>query len=266
MRRWPPYNRVVTDTNGLPMDVQAPRTDLFPEISPYAHGMLKVDGRHTLYWELSGNPRGRAVVFLHGGPGAGTLPVHRRFFDPDHYRIVVFDQRGAGRSTPTADISDNTTAHLIEDMETLRRHLGIERWLVFGGSWGACLAISYGIAYPERCAGFVLRDQQPFDGSVRGGDVTFRRIPNDVDISDLVDTHRSESFDHTGLSSDPNVAFPLNRVRELAESGRLGSLAPTHLSLMGSITAPGRLVRDTAPEAANSLLHDSVDVALLVPV
>ncbi len=115
-------------------------------------------------------------------------------------------------------------------------------------------------------AGFVLRDQQPFDGSVRGGDVTFRRIPNDVDISDLVDTHRSESFDHTGLSSDPNVAFPLNRVRELAESGRLGSLAPTHLSLMGSITAPGRLVRDTAPEAANSLLHDSVDVALLVPV
>jgi proline iminopeptidase len=157
MRRWPPYNSVVTDMNGLPMDVQAPHTDLFPEISPYAHGMLKVDGRHTLYWELSGNPKGKAVVFLHGGPGAGTLPVHRRFFDPDHYRIVVFDQRGAGRSTPAADISDNTTAHLIEDMETLRRHLGIERWLVFGGSWGACLAIAYGIAYPERCAGFVLR-------------------------------------------------------------------------------------------------------------
>ena len=115
-------------------------------------------------------------------------------------------------------------------------------------------------------AGFVSRDQQPFDESVRGGDVTFRRISNDVDVADLIDTHRSESFDHTGLSRDPNVAFPLDRVRELAESGRLGSLAPTHLSLMGSITAPGRLVRDTAPEVANALLHDSVDVALLVPV
>ena len=115
-------------------------------------------------------------------------------------------------------------------------------------------------------AGFVLRDQQPFDESVRGGDVTFRRIPNDVDVSDLVDTHRSESFDHTGLSRDPNVAFPLDRVRELAESGRVASLAPTHLAFMGSITAPGRLVRDTAPEAASSLVHGSVDVALLVPV
>ncbi len=115
-------------------------------------------------------------------------------------------------------------------------------------------------------AGFVLRDQQPFDESVRGGDVTFRRIPKDVDVSDLVDTHRSESFDHTGLGRDPNVAFPLDRVRELAESGRIGSLARTHLSFMGSITAPGRLVRDTAPEAASSLVHGSVDVALLVPV
>ncbi len=115
-------------------------------------------------------------------------------------------------------------------------------------------------------AGFVLRDQQPFDESVRGGDVTFRRIPNDVDVSDLVDTHRSESFDHTGLCRDPNVAFPLDRVRELAESGRVGSLARTHRSFMGSITAPGRLVRDTAPEEASSLVRDSVDVALLVPV
>jgi len=115
-------------------------------------------------------------------------------------------------------------------------------------------------------AGFVLPDQQPFDESVRGGDVTFRGIPNDADVSDLADTHRSESFDHTGLCRDPNVAFPLDRVRELAESGRVGSLAHTHLSFMGSITEPGRLVRDTAPEAASSLVDDSVDVALLVPV
>lgn len=115
-------------------------------------------------------------------------------------------------------------------------------------------------------AGFVLRDQQPFDESVRGGDVTFRGIPSDVAVSDLVDTHRSESFDHTGLCRDPNVAFPLDRVRELVEAGRIGSLVRTHLSFMGAITAPGRLVRDTAPEAAGSLVDDSVDVALLVPV
>lgn len=115
-------------------------------------------------------------------------------------------------------------------------------------------------------AGFVLRDQPHFDESIRGGDVSFRNISNDVDVSDLVDTHRSESFDHSGLSRDPNVAFPLDRFRELVESGRVGSLAHTHLSFMGSITAPGRLVRHTAPEAARSLVHDSVDVALLVPV
>ena len=139
------------------MDVHAPRADLYPEIAPFADGKLRLDGRHTLYWELSGRPDGMPVVFLHGGPGAGSLPVHRRFFDPDHYRIVVFDQRGAGRSKPAAELRDNTTPHLIEDMETLRRHLGIEQWLVFGGSWGACLALAYGITHPERCAGFVLR-------------------------------------------------------------------------------------------------------------
>jgi len=115
-------------------------------------------------------------------------------------------------------------------------------------------------------AGFVLRDQQPFDDSVRGGDISFREIPNDVDVSELVDTHRSESFDHTGLCRDPNLAFPLDRMREMVESGRVRSLARAHLSFMGSITAPGRLVRDTAPEVANSLVDDSVDVALLVPV
>ncbi len=115
-------------------------------------------------------------------------------------------------------------------------------------------------------SGFVLRDQEPFDKAIRGGDVSFRRIPNDADAGDLVDEHRSESFDHAGLVGDPNLAFPLDRARELAESGRVGSLARAHLSFMGSITAPGRLVRYTAPEAAASLVEDAVDVALLVPV
>lgn len=132
-------------------------TDLFPVIEPYANGMLSLDRRHRLYWEQSGNPAGVPVVFVHGGPGAGTAPAYRRFFDPRHYRIILFDQRGAGRSLPTAEIADNTTPHLVADMEALRRHLGVAAWLVFGGSWGSTLALAYGQEFPERCLGFVLR-------------------------------------------------------------------------------------------------------------
>jgi proline iminopeptidase len=130
---------------------------LFPEIEPYANGALRVDDLHALYWETCGNARGVPLVFLHGGPGGGCLPHHRRFFDPAFWRITLFDQRGAGRSTPLAEITDNTTAHLVDDIERLRRHLGIERWLVFGGSWGSTLALAYAEAHPERCLGLVLR-------------------------------------------------------------------------------------------------------------
>ncbi len=115
-------------------------------------------------------------------------------------------------------------------------------------------------------AGFALKDQEPFDDTVRGGDVSFREIPSETDVSDLVETHRSESFDHAGIRQDPNLAFPIDRVRELVEAGRIGSLGSRHLSLMGSVTAPGRLVQDTAPDAARRLVEDGVDVALLVPV
>jgi len=133
------------------------RQDLFPPIEPYATGMLALDGHHTMYWEQSGNPHGVPVVFLHGGPGAGATPTHRRFFDPARYRIVVFDQRGAGRSLPLGSLRDNTLAHLIADLEQLRRHLGIARWLVFGGSWGSTLALAYAEAHPAHCTGLVLR-------------------------------------------------------------------------------------------------------------
>ncbi len=132
-------------------------TALYPEIEPYHHGMLPLDARHTMYWEQSGNAEGIPVLFLHGGPGAGSAPSHRRFFDPAHYRIIIYDQRGAGRSTPLGEIHDNTTPHLIEDIETLRQYLGIEKWLVFGGSWGSTLALAYGEAHPARCLGFILR-------------------------------------------------------------------------------------------------------------
>ncbi|WP_423708228.1 prolyl aminopeptidase [Undibacterium sp. WLX3042] len=130
---------------------------VFPEIEPYRSGTLAVDELHTLYWEECGNPEGQPVLFLHGGPGAGTSPSHRRFFDPAHYRIVLFDQRGAGKSTPLGEYQNNTTALLIEDIEKIRVMLGIPQWLVFGGSWGSTLALAYGEAHPERCLGFILR-------------------------------------------------------------------------------------------------------------
>ncbi|QBJ94938.1 prolyl aminopeptidase [Rhodococcus sp. ABRD24] len=134
---------------------------LYPEIAPYDTGLLEVGDGQRVYWEVSGNPDGKPVVFLHGGPGGGTHPAHRQFFDPGAYRIVLFDQRGCGRSTPHvadgADLSVNTTGHLIADIETLRGHLGINRWQVFGGSWGSTLALTYAQRFPDRVTELVLR-------------------------------------------------------------------------------------------------------------
>jgi proline iminopeptidase len=133
------------------------RRTLYPEVPAYRTGQLKVSGPHQLYFEESGNPRGKPVVFLHGGPGGGTEPKMRRYFDPERYRIVLFDQRGCGKSTPFASLEDNTTWHSVEDIEALRRHLGVERWQVFGGSWGSTLALAYAETHPERVTELVLR-------------------------------------------------------------------------------------------------------------
>ena len=130
---------------------------LYPEIEPFDRGMLKVDGRHTLYYEQCGNPIGKPVVLLHGGPGAGCGIKMRRFHDPNAYRIILFDQRGSGRSTPHADLVDNTTAHLLADIEKLRAHLRIARWQVFGGSWGSTLALVYAQKHPQVVTELVLR-------------------------------------------------------------------------------------------------------------
>ncbi|MGJ4804517.1 prolyl aminopeptidase [Luteimonas sp. SDU82] len=130
---------------------------LYPEITPYDTGSLQVDDRHTLYYEQCGNPRGKPVVLLHGGPGGGCNAKMRRFHDPSKYRIVLFDQRGSGRSTPHADLVDNTTWHLVADIEALREHLGIERWQVFGGSWGSTLALAYAQSHSLRVTELVLR-------------------------------------------------------------------------------------------------------------
>lgn len=130
---------------------------LYPPIEPRVTGRLPVSSLHELYWEESGNPTGVPVVFVHGGPGAGTEPAHRRFFDPARYRIVLFDQRGSGKSTPHAELRENTTWHLVADMERLREHLGIDRWVVFGGSWGSTLGLAYAETHPDRCLALILR-------------------------------------------------------------------------------------------------------------
>jgi proline iminopeptidase len=134
------------------------RRTLYPDFEPYRTGMLDVGDGHSLYWELSGNPDGKPVVFLHGGPGGGSSPKHRRQFNPDKYKILVFDQRGCGKSTPFASLEANTTWHLVEDIEKLRIEVAaVDKWQVFGGSWGSTLSLCYAQAYPERVTELVLR-------------------------------------------------------------------------------------------------------------
>jgi len=147
------------------MDAMSPkRRTLYPEIEPHETGMLDVGDGHSLYWELSGNPNGKPVVFLHGGPGGGSSPEHRRQFNPDKYKILVFDQRSCGKSTPYASLENNTTWDLVEDIEKLRTQVSnVDKWMVFGGSWGSTLAITYAETYPERVTELVLRGIFLFD-------------------------------------------------------------------------------------------------------
>lgn len=130
---------------------------LYPAIEPYDTGYLRVSTLHELYYEQVGNPHGKPVVFLHGGPGSEIRPSYRQFFDPAHYRIVLFEQRGCGRSRPHATLEENTTWHLVEDLEKIKTHLGIDKWIVFGGSWGSSLALVYAENHPNSVAGLVLR-------------------------------------------------------------------------------------------------------------
>ena len=132
-------------------------TKLYPSIEPFDTQFLNVSDRHTLYVEQSGNPDGKPVVFLHGGPGGGTLPLYRQFFDPTRWRIVMFDQRGCGKSTPFAELQDNSTWDLVADIELIREHLGISRWAIFGGSWGSTLALAYASSHPHACTELFLR-------------------------------------------------------------------------------------------------------------
>ena len=209
------------------------REQLFPPIDPFDSGRLALDGGHMMYWEQSGNPKGVPVVFLHGGPGAGATPVHRRFFDPVHYRIVIFDQRGAGRSEPQGLLEDNTTQHLIADVDTLREHLGIDQWIVFGGSWGSTLALAYGEAHPERCLGFVLRGiflghQRELDWFLYGMRTVFPEIWDRL-VDQLDEPERDDilvSYFNRLMNSDKSVHVPAARAWSAYE-GACSTLLPS---------------------------------------
>ena len=188
--------------------------DLYRAIEPYEFGMLDVGDGHAVYWEVCGNPTGKAAVVVHGGPGSGCTGWHRRLFDPARYRVVLFDQRGCGRSTPHAsedgaDLSRNTTGHLVGDMELLRERLGIERWLVLGGSWGSTLGLAYAEAHPERVSEMVLFGVttgrwSEFDWLFRGGlaplfpaewERLVSTLPEDEHDGDVVEAYHRLLFD-----------------------------------------------------------------------
>ena len=202
-----------------------------------------------MYWEEAGNASGVPVVFLHGGPGAGSTPDHRRFFDPRFYRIIVFDQRGAGRSLPHGEIEDNTTPLLVADMERLRRHLGVERWVVFGGSWGSTLALAYGAAHPERCLAFVLRgiflgSWDEIDwflyGLRRFFPEAWRAFVRDIPQAEREDL--LQAYLNRLVHPDPQVHLPAARASgSMAMSRSMMGSADVPLSMMSPVTTSTRL-------------------------
>ena len=201
---------------------------LFPVLAPNRHGMLAVDELHTIYWEECGNPDGIPVLFLHGGPGAGLSPQHRRFFDPQRYRVILFDQRGAGKSTPLGEWRNNTTDLLIGDIETLRAQFGVRQWLVFGGSWGSTLALAYGQAHPEACLGFVLRGiflctQAEIDWFIEGVRWFYPELYQEF-AAPIPQEERGDllaAYVKRILSSDPEVYWPAARAWSRFEGRRV---------------------------------------------
>jgi proline iminopeptidase len=195
------------------------RTALYPPTEPTDKGTLALDSLHRLYYEVSGHAEGTPVVFLHGGPGAGCHPHHRRYFDPRHYRVVLYDQRGAGKSAPVGELRDNTTAHLVDDLERLRAHLGIERWVLFGGSWGSALALAYAQAHRDRCLALILRGiflarREEVDWFLYGMGRFFPEAQRRL-VEFLPDDERGDllaAYHRRLTSDDPEVHMPAARV------------------------------------------------------
>jgi proline iminopeptidase len=189
-----------------------PMRELFPPITPYSQGFLSVDDIHTIYWEQSGNPDGVPILVVHGGPGAGASSIHRRFFDPDFYRIIIFDQRGAGRSHPLGSLKNNTLAHLVDDMEKLRHQLKIPRWHLFGGSWGSTLSLAYAIEHPENCIGLILRsiflmEQSEIDWYMTGMKTIFPESWDDFARGCEDEKNLLKSYYDRLTSSDDRIAI-----------------------------------------------------------
>lgn len=188
---------------------------LYPPIEARRHGFFEADALHTIYWEEAGNPHGLPVLVLHGGPGGGSSPQLRRFFDPQAYRIIQFDQRGSGRSTPLGECRANTTQLLIADIEYLRQILGVDQWLVYGGSWGATLGLAYGQAHPERCLGFILRSiflcsQAEIDWFFRGAEM-FHTELHAAFVAPIPPEERGDllaAYSRRLASDDPQVHLP----------------------------------------------------------
>jgi proline iminopeptidase len=207
--------------------VTAPLT-LYPPLKSYDSGFLRADNIHTLYYEQSGNPDGVPVVFLHGGPGAGSQPKHRQFFDPQHYRIVIFDQRGAGLSKPHGELTENTTDNLVTDIERLRQHLGINRWHVFGGSWGSTLALTYAIRHQERVLSLTLRGiflmrQPEIDHFLHGMRTIYPEAWDDFMALLSADEQRDvlNSYHRRLTHPDPKIHMPAARKWSAYESACL---------------------------------------------
>lgn len=189
-----------------------PMRELFSPITPYSQGFLSVDDIHTLYWEQSGNPDGVPILVLHGGPGAGATSIHRRFFDPSFYRIIIFDQRGAGRSHPLGSLRNNTLRHLIDDIEKLRQHLRIPRWHLFGGSWGSTLSLAYAMEHPETCISLILRsiflmEQSEIDWYMTGMRTVFPEAWDDFSQGCLPQSSLIKSYYERLTSPDDREAI-----------------------------------------------------------
>lgn len=205
---------------------------LYPECQPFTNTLIKVDHLHAIYVEQCGNPNGVPVVFLHGGPGSGCNPAQRRFFDPEHYHIILFDQRGCGRSQPAGETADNTTQHLIADMETIRQHLNIKRWHVFGGSWGSTLALAYALSHPTMVHSLTLRGiflSQPHEIDWFLGEVAlffpeaWQRL-----LAGVPESHHANILDYYAtqvFASDPKVNIPA-AIRWNAFESSIMSLIP----------------------------------------
>jgi proline iminopeptidase len=204
---------------------------LYPECTQYRDEMLKVSNIHRVYYEECGNPKGVPVVFLHGGPGSGCSPTQRRFFDPAHYRIILLDQRGCGRSTPQGEVAENTTDHLVNDIESIRYHLGIARWHVFGGSWGSTLALAYALKHTERVISLVLRGiflSRPSEINWFLSEVkNFHPVPYH-NLCEYLPAHQRdyilEAFESLVFSDDKKISIPAASAWNAYESSMMSLL------------------------------------------